>query len=41
MQSVTESSHRPGLRLPELFCVVLCTTIVLNYMHTHMSSSYR
>ena len=28
-------------RLSELFCAVSYTTIVPNYMHTHMCSSYR
>ena len=28
-------------RLSELFCAVLCTTIVLSHMHTHISSSHR
>ena len=27
--------------LPELFCAVLCTTVVLSYMHIHMSGFYR
>jgi len=27
--------------LSELFCAVLCTTVVLNDAHTHMNSSYR
>jgi len=27
--------------LSELYCSVLCTTVVPSHMHTHMSSSYR